>query len=153
MEFKPDLVRQLIDDCAHGADTLPLLCLTLARLDQNFGADGDLRLDEYQRMGGIADVINTEAESVLAFDPDLRRAQLDTLHDAFVPWLATINQDDEQPMRRIARLSDLPPASVPLVQALVEKRLLVSDSRGGETVIEVAHESLLRQWKTLADWL
>jgi hypothetical protein len=36
---------------------------------------------------------------------------------------------------------------------MVEKRLLVRDNRGGETLIEVALESLLRQWEDLAGWL
>jgi hypothetical protein len=153
VQFKPDLVGQLLADCDHGGDTLPLLSLTLARLYSQFGADGDLRLDEYQRMGGMADVIHTEAESVLAADPETRRVQLDLLHAAFIPWLATINPDNDQPTRRIARVTDLPAGSTPLVQALVNKRLLLSDSRNGEIVIEVAHESLLRQWTTLADWL
>ena len=75
VDFAPDLVARLLEDCARGADTLPLLSLTLARLYHNFGADGDLRLDEYQRMGGMADVIDTEAESTLSADPAVRRGR------------------------------------------------------------------------------
>ena len=153
VEFKPDLVGQLLADCGQGADTLPLLSLTLARLFTQYGADGDLRLNEYLQMGGMADIIHSEAESVIAGDPERRRLQLDSLHAAFIPWLATINPDNDQPVRRIARLADLPQDSVALVQALIDRRLLLSDARDGEVVIEVAHESLLRQWTTLADWL
>ena len=91
--------------------------------------------------------------SLLAADPDQRQAQLDILHDAFIPWLATINPDNDQPMRRVARWDDLPAASHPLIQAMVEKRLLVKDTRDGQTVVEVALESLLRQWHELAAWL
>jgi WD40 repeat protein len=36
---------------------------------------------------------------------------------------------------------------------MVARRLLVKDERGGETVVEVALESLLRQWDSLAQWL
>ena len=39
------------------------------------------------------------------------------------------------------------------IRALVNRRLLLSDARNGEAVVEVAHESLLRQWLTLAEWL
>ena len=56
-------------------------------------------------------------------------------------------------MRRLARWDDLPAASHPLIQAMVEKRLLVKDTRDGEVVVEVALESLLRQWRELAAWL
>ena len=43
--------------------------------------------------------------------------------------------------------------SRPLIDALVAKRLLVKDTRDGEVVVEVALESLLRQWDELAGWL
>ncbi len=36
---------------------------------------------------------------------------------------------------------------------MVEKRLLVKDTRDGQVVVEVALESLLRQWRELAAWL
>ena len=73
VEFKPDLVDQLLTDCAQGADTLPLLSLTLARLYTDYGNDGDLRLDEYLGMGGMVDVIRGEVESILAVDADIRK--------------------------------------------------------------------------------
>ena len=104
-------------------------------------------------MGGMAQVVQTEVDKLLAADPEQRQAQLDTLHDAFIPWLATINPDNDQPMRRLARWDDLPAASHPLIQAMVEKRLLVKDTRDGQVVVEVALESLLRQWRELAAWL
>lgn len=75
------------------------------------------------------------------------------LRTAFVPWLATINPDNDQPMRRAARWFDLPSDSHSLLEAFIARRLLVRDERDGEIVIEVALESLLRQWDTLAAWL
>ena len=36
---------------------------------------------------------------------------------------------------------------------MVDKRLLVKDTRDGQTMVEVALESLLRQWRELAAWL
>ena len=149
----PALVEQLLTEAAEGADALPLLALTLERLYRDFGDDGDLTVAEYESMGGMAQIVQTEVDGLLAADPDQRQAQLDTLHDAFIPWLATINPDSDQPMRRLARWDDLPATSHPLIEAMVEKRLLVKDTRDGQTVIEVALESLLRQWRELAAWL
>ena len=146
-------MERLLAETAEGADALPLLALTLERLYRDFGDDGDLTVAEYESMGGMAQVVQTEVDSLLAADPEQRQAQLDTLHDAFIPWLATINPDNDQPMRRLARWDDLPAASHPLIQAMVEKRLLVKDTRDGQTVVEVALESLLRQWRELAAWL
>ena len=146
-------MERLLAETAEGADALPLLALTLERLYRDFGDDGDLTVAEYESMGGMAQVVQTEVDKLLAADPEQRQAQLDILHDAFIPWLATINPDNDQPMRRLARWDDLPAASHPLIQAMVEKRLLVKDTRDGQTVVEVALESLLRQWRELAAWL
>ncbi len=153
LSVEPALVERLLAETAEGADALPLLALTLERLYRDFGDDGDLTVAEYEAMGGMAQVVQTEVDNLLAADPEQRQAQLDTLHDAFIPWLATINPDNDQPMRRLARWDDLPAASHPLIQAMVEKRLLVKDTRDGQVVVEVALESLLRQWDELAGWL
>jgi hypothetical protein len=66
-------------------------------------------------MGGMAQVVQTEVDTLLAAEPAARQAQLDLLHGAFIPWLATINPDNDQPMRRVARHTDLPAASHPLI--------------------------------------
>ena len=153
LSIEPALVDRLLAETAEGADALPLLALTLERLYRDFGDDGDLTVAEYESMGGMAQVVQTEVDNLLAADPEQRQAQLDILHDAFIPWLATINPDNDEPMRRLARWDDLPAASHPLIQAMVEKRLLVKDTRDGQTVVEVALESLLRQWRELAAWL
>ena len=152
-EIEPVLVDRLLDDCTEGADTLPLLALTLARLYEDYASDGTLSLPEYLSMGGIQSVVHTEMDSLLAPDPEQRAPQLQQLRSAFIPWLATINPDNDQPMRRVARWADLPEQSRPLLEKLVGKRLLVKDTRDGEVVVEVALESLLRQWDDLARWL
>jgi hypothetical protein len=153
LEIKPDLVDRLVEDCTTGADTLPLLSLTLERLYHDYGSDGDLRLDQYLALGGMGNIIKDKIEKVLDQDSEKRKQQLTLLRTAFIPWLVTINQQNDEPMRRLARRSDLPAESLPLVDALAENRLLTRDQRQGETVIEVAHETLLRQWDVLAGWL
>jgi WD40 repeat protein len=153
LAISPDLVERLLVDAAEGADTLPMLSLTLARLYADYGSTGELTVEQYEAMGGMRRVVQTEINEVLATDPDQRRHQLDCLRAAFIPWLATVNPDNDQPMRRMARYDDLPEQSRPLIDAMVAKRLLVKDQRDGQVVVEVALESLLRQWDEVADWL
>ena len=148
-----DLIQQLIADAAEGADTLPLLALTMARLYTDYASTGELTLTNYESMGGMRDVVKNEIEHILSGDPHPRQAALDLLRSAFIPWLATINRDTDQPMRRVARWVDLPEASRPLIEQFVAKRLLARDERDGQVVVEVALESLLRQWDDLAEWL
>ena len=147
------LVARLLADATGGADSLPLLSLTLSRLYLDYGSTGRLTLANYEAMGGMARIVEAEIDTLLAADPDQRAQQLDTLRSAFIPWLATIDPDTDAPSRRVASWSELPPDSHELIDAMVGRRLLVKDERGGGTVVEVALESLLRQWDSLARWL
>ncbi|MGA5463845.1 eIF2A-related protein [Mycobacterium sp. NPDC050041] len=153
LAISPALVETLLVDAAEGADTLPMLSLTLARLYADYGSTGELTVEQYEAMGGMRRVVQTEIDEVLATDPDERTRQLGCLRNAFIPWLATVNPKNDQPLRRMARYDDLPEDSRPLIDRLVAKRLLVKDRREGQAVVEVALESLLRQWDELAEWL
>ncbi|MGO9350188.1 MAG: TIR domain-containing protein [Mycobacterium sp.] len=153
LRIAPDLVNRLLQDATEGADTLPLLALTLAWLYADYATNGELSLGDYEAMGGMRRVVQNAIDEVLAAAPGERPDQLKLLRAAFIPWLATVNPDNDQPMRRVARYNELPQASQPLIDALVDKRLLVRDERDGQVVVEVALESLLRQWDELAGWL
>jgi hypothetical protein len=85
--------------------------------------------------------------------PARKEEQFAFLRAAFIPWLARIDPETGVPMRRMARINEIPEGSRAIVERLVEARLLVSDRRSGFDVIEVAHESLLRQWPALTAWL
>ena len=152
--IEPDLADRLLEDATGGADTLPLLSLTLARLYHDFKTDGELTLAQYEAMGGMGEIVNREIGEILSHDLLQRITELELLRSAF-PWLVTINADadSERPLRRAARYSELPEASRPLIDALVAKRLMVKDTREGEVVIEVALEGLLGQWDEMADWI
>jgi len=147
------LVDRLLADASGGADSLPLLALTLSRLYLDYGSTERLTLANYEAMGGMQRVVETEIDTLLAADPDQRAQQLDTLRAAFIPWLATVDPHTDQPSRRVARWDELPRSSHDLINAMVARRLLVKDERGGDTVVEVALESLFRQWDSLAHWL
>ena len=80
------------------------------------------------------------------------------LRAGFIPWLARIDPDSEERKRRVARWEEIPAEARPLLERLIEQRLLVRDRRrlvGGQEgiVVEVAHEALLRQWPSLTAWL
>jgi WD40 repeat protein len=168
LQIETGLITRLLDDCTEGADTLPLLALTLSLLFTKYrrvpvgesnGPSGHrtatprLMLADYENMGGIGRVVQTEIDGQLDADPTQRAAELATLRTAFIPWLATINPANDQPLRRIARWTDLPAHSHPLLKRLINRRLLVRDDRDGVGLVEVALESLLRQWDELVAWL
>jgi hypothetical protein len=167
LRIDPALVDRLLADVSAdnygGGDALALLALTLSRLHTDHGSSGMLTLAHYQQIGGLRRVVNTEIDEILSANPTERANQLEQLRAAFIPWLATADAGNDQPARRVARWSELPEASRPLIDALVAKRLLVKERRAGndgaergglgEIVVEIGQESLLRQWDDLATWL
>jgi hypothetical protein len=151
--IKKDLVARLFRDAGEGADTLPLVALTLSRLYADYGGTREITAADYEAMGGITDVVDNEIEEILRQHPGDRKSALKLLRSAFIPWLATINPLNDHAMRRVALESELPAKSRPLIDAFVSRRLLVRSERDGQVVVEVALESLLRQWEDLAGWL
>jgi hypothetical protein len=132
----------------------------LERLYEDYGGDGNLKLSEYEELGRIKGSIEAAVESALragagSRTPQDRAAQFAVVRRAFIPWLAGIDPETGNPRRRVARLSEIPEEARPLVQLLVEQRLLATDvaKDSGEVTIEPAHEALLRQWGLLQTWL
>ena len=160
--IKPDLTEQLLQD-AEGADALPLLAFILERLLTEYGADGDLRLDEYQALGGLKGSVEAAVrealkdplrDPVIPADESLQREVLQQAYS----FLVTLGQDSEKPKRLVATWSALPPETYPLLDRLVHARLLLKDKRiisdGQEAVvIEVTHEALIRHWPLLKGWV
>jgi hypothetical protein len=81
--IEPALVERLLTEAAEGADALPLLALSLERLYDDFGDDGDLTVAEYEAMGGMAQVVQTEVDHLLAANPEARQTHLDILRLRF----------------------------------------------------------------------
>jgi formylglycine-generating enzyme required for sulfatase activity len=163
LKIEEPLVDALLSDIEGGGakDALPLLAFTLERLYREYGGDGDLKLSEYEDLGRVKGSIEAAVERALRVadaDPKIprdREARLALLRRGLIPWLAGIDPDTGSPRRRIARQSEIPAESRPLIELLVEQRLLSTDvsKETSEVTIEPAHEALLRQWGLLQDWL
>ena len=164
LEIDPCLTERLLQD-AQGADARPLLAFTLERLFIEHGGDGDLTLSEYEDLGGVRGSI--EAAITAAFADPGRAPAIPTdpgerercLRLGFIPWLASVDPETEERKRRVARWEEIPVEARPVLERLVEARLLQRDRRRTAgvdeetTVVEIAHEALLRQWPTLSSWL
>jgi hypothetical protein len=160
---EPALVERLINE-AEGADALPLLAFTLERLFIEHGGDGKLLLADYESLGGVRGSIEAAIEAAFISPeraptvPADKLARERLLRVGFVPWLARVDPDTEERKRRVARWDELPPEAQPLLERLIEQRLLLRDRRKVEgdadaIVVEVSHEALLRQWTALTLWL
>ena len=161
--IEPALTQAVLSDIEDGGgrDALPLLAFTLERLYLEYGGRGHLTLKDYDALGRIKGSIEAAVERAFrAADNDARiprdhDARLALLRRGLIPWLAGIDPDSGSPRRQKARISEIPEEARPLIDLLVEQRLLSTDvdDATGERTIEPAHESLLRQWGSLQRWL
>ena len=162
--IEAELTTQLLED-AIGLDVLPQLAFILEQLYLQYGKDGDLRLDEYHKLGGLKGSI--QAAIAAAFQDPGRTPSIPAnpedrdriLRKAFVPLLVTMDQETEKPKRRVAQWDELPSESYPLLERLIDARLLSRDKRANveqgveRVVVEVSHEALIRHWDQLKEWL
>ncbi|GAA0947968.1 serine protease [Pseudonocardia zijingensis] len=149
LSFEPGLVDRILDDAAAEPGGLPLLESLLTELWSR-REGGYLTIRAYEEAGGVAGVIATHAESVLAgfTDPD-DAARLRRL----LTSLATPDRDG-----RFTRASlpwaDVPADLRPVVHRLAAGRLVViAHSATGTEHVQLAHQALIAHWPRLRDWL
>lgn len=172
----PALTEALMRDieASGGRDALPLLAFTLERLYLDHGGKGSLKLADYHASGGVAGSITAAVEKALELAgrdgsvPPGRDERLALLRRGLIPWLASIDPTTGEPRRASAPRTALPAETLPLIDRLIEMRLLRTDEavahdRAAASVevptmtaavpIEPAHEALLRQWPEMVGWL
>jgi hypothetical protein len=122
--IEPALTERLLDD-TEGADALPLLSFTLERLFAEHGGDGDLRLEEYELLGGVRGSIDSAVEVAFAEpkrDPVIsanKEEREAVLRRAFIPWLARVEMQTEERKRRVAAWNEIPVEARPLLERMI----------------------------------
>lgn len=159
LDVEDGLVARIASD-ARTTDALPLVAFALRRIYDQFGADGRLRLVEYESLRDAAaglspleTLVRDTASDVIARERPTP-AEIAALREAFVPGLVRIN-DEGGFVRQAARWDEVPEESRRLLSALAgpSARLLVIREHEGTREVEVAHEALFRVWPLLAGWL
>jgi hypothetical protein len=150
LDLEPGLVQALVGD-AETEDALPLLAFTLRELNERYGEDGLLEIDEYRdKLGGLHGAVAKAADEILAAQR-LSHVEEVALRKAFLRLVRPTEEGTYA--RRTARWDDLPAAAHPVLERLVQGRLLVSSGDETGATLEVAHESLFRSWGRLVHWL
>lgn len=152
------LVMAAMRDAATD-DSLPLLAFALRELYGRFGQTGRLTVETYNALGDQAlglspleNAVRRKADEVIAAAKPVPE-DLQALKEAFVPAMVRVNAEGEY-VRRPARMDSLPEKARPLIDRLARARLLViQKEEDGATMVEVAHEALLRKWPLLRGWL
>ncbi|HEY8985583.1 MAG TPA: ATP-binding protein, partial [Streptomyces sp.] len=153
------IVRDLRADTRFQAEAyppgrLPFLSQALQSTWQHRSGDR-MTLEAYRASGGIDQAVHTAAQLVYEQVPEEQKAAVRPL---FV-GLIRVDERGEISFRRRTRRGLLleapdPDHVGPVVNAFTKARLLTQDgSRRGEETVEITHEALLRNWKTLDEWI
>jgi diguanylate cyclase (GGDEF)-like protein len=161
-ELAPELVNQLLNDISTDPDQLPVLQHALMRMWLRAGGGTGCRLTlaDYEAVGGLASALSQHADEALQELDPAQQAIAKRLFQCLCErgakgrdtrrpvWLsevaavAGVEVEAVKPVVEVFRRSDrcflTPPAPVALT---------------ADTVLDISHESLIRQWRQLNDWV
>jgi hypothetical protein len=151
------------------ADQLPLLqyCLNRMWVSARGGAPGlpiRLTLSDYERIGGLGGALNAHADEILRGLGDHRRPVAEAVFQALTEG-STVAEAVRRPtsLRELVGICDGDEAGVgAVVDAFrapgcnfLTPELNPANPKTLEasTIVDISHESLIRQWKQLSEWL
>lgn len=159
------LVSRLLNDVGDNPDQLPILQHALMRTWdywQIHRRNGEpLGLDHYQAIGGMSKALSLHADEAWAELPDERSRQI---AEILFKALAERGADNREirrptPLRLICEIAGATAAEVVSVVDVFrqEGRSFLMPPVGiallPESVIDISHESLIRNWVRLKDWV
>jgi KaiC/GvpD/RAD55 family RecA-like ATPase len=151
LDFEPGLVERILDDVARQPGSLPLLEFTLTEL-WNRSSNGRFTHADYNTIGRVEGAISTRADAVLAALGDARREKARQV----LTRLVHVSSSSEEGIntRQIVTLDELDADGRKVIDEFARARLVVSGREDTfRATAEVAHEALIRTWKTLRTWI
>lgn len=161
--------RDQLDRIARRADQLPLLQYCLNRMwvrAQQTANDGPILLtvDDYERIGQLGGAINAHADEILHALGDKRQPAAEAVFRALTDG-SSVTDAVRRPTR-FAELVAFCNGDEAGVRAVVDAfrasgcDFLVPELNPGnpkpvtdDTIIDISHESLIRQWQRLSEWV
>ena len=158
------LLLRLLNDIGDDPDQLPILQHALMRtwdLFEGQGGQGDLDLEHYQATGGMGEALSRHADEVYGELPDAEHKRMaEKLFKSL-----TEKVDAHRGIRRPMPLTELheicggEEAHLSNVLNAFRKTGCTFLMPAGETeiktrtIIDISHESLMRAWRTLRNWV
>ena len=160
----PSLVQRLLNDVGDDQDQLPVLQHALLRTweEGHKGGTGQpiLKIEHYEAVKGLAGALSEHADEAFLELDERQKIVAATIFKAL-----TERGPDSREVRRpmsVGELAEVAGVRVEEVVAVIDhfrregrSFLLSSDKRplAAEAVLDISHESLMRKWKRLADWM
>ena len=179
-DVEPGLVNQMLNDMGADPDQLPLMQHALMRMwelasgahsdgqsAQGVGANGVARvvlsLEHYRSVGGFLEALSSHADEALAELKDDRQKQVAERIFRRLTKREEGERDTRDPttLRELVGITEAPVEEVIRVinvfsqpgRSFLTPYLETSPTPALDTIIDISHESLIRQWDTLKTWV
>ncbi|MBK6544563.1 MAG: hypothetical protein IPG12_04745 [Saprospiraceae bacterium] len=161
-KLEPSLTSRLINELSNVKDELPLLQHALMRMwdfETTVNKSGTIDLEDYQSIGGIEKALSNHADEALVgmSDEDLRITKI------IFQSLTTIDENKRKIRRPVllSKLIELTGSTeehlLHIIDFFIKDRrsfLIVNETGvNSDRIIDISHESLIRQWNTLSVWV
>src|SRR5262249_7122256 len=156
-------------DIGHETDQLPVMQHALMRTWQTAVPARSLTLEAYEAIGALESAISMHAEGLLqnrtkAEGPPPARTEVEKRDIERIFRALTDVDKDGRATRRAMRFIELegqcssPEAAAALIDVFRDEECaFLSPNRAtpldDDTIVDIAHEALIRKWKTLAVWV
>ncbi len=161
-EVEPILVNQILNDMGTDPDQLPLMqhALMWLWIRANRQDRKTLCLSDYRAMGGLEQALSRHADQAFGELEPSGQVLAETLFRRLTER-SPGNRDIRRPAKlgEIAMISEASPEQVATVVEVFRRpdRSFLTPPAGvplaTESVIEISHESLIRQWQQLNEWV
>ena len=161
-KLNPSLTSLLLNELGKVKDELPLLQHSLMRIwdfERKEDKSGELDIEDYHNIGGIEKALSNHADEALT---GMNVEEMRITKEMFQA-LTAIDENGRKIRRPvlISQLLDLCGASLEQLLHIIEQFIkdsrcfLIKNKTGdkGDMIIDISHESLIRQWKKLSDWV
>ncbi|MDM8559508.1 caspase family protein [Candidatus Parabeggiatoa sp. HSG14] len=149
------LTLEIIQDIENSPGNLPLLQYTLEKVFQAQDASQQLTLAAYKQLSGIKGALASKADEIYQ---SFSEPEQETVKWLFLE-LTQLGEGQEDTRKQLtlpelkknlAHRNDL----LEVIDKLTTERLLIQDKNSSNvTIVDVAHEALIREWARLRRWL
>jgi uncharacterized protein YjbI with pentapeptide repeats/energy-coupling factor transporter ATP-binding protein EcfA2 len=160
LEIEPELVQEMLTDVEGAPGSLPLLQYTLTEL-WKYATHNSLDLKTYSQLGGVMGTLQQRATEVYEQFPDKQKPVVRHLFLALTQ-LGEGTEDTRRRVRQPELVNQQYSASLidQVVQRLADEKLIVTNELiekgridGYVSVIDISHETLIRHWTLLRQWI
>ena len=161
-KINPILVSQLLNDLSKIKDELPLLQHTLMRLwnsEMVINHSGEIDSQDYEEIGGIEKALSKHADEAWNSLNEQDKAAAKQIFQAL-----TTTDENGRKIRRPILLSKLKALThldenklLEVINAFIQQNrcfLIINNvNEDNDIIIDISHESLIRQWDRLSHWV